>query len=84
MASGLPVVVADAGGPKDIVEHNVNGLKCKPQDALDYYHSIVTIINSAELKEKFIKNSLEFVKSLNWESLCEEYFNIVSSLKNNA
>ncbi|MDQ6909405.1 MAG: glycosyltransferase family 4 protein [Actinomycetota bacterium] len=32
MAAGLPVVAADAGGPAEVVEHNVNGMLYAPGD----------------------------------------------------
>lgn len=80
MASGLPVVVADAGGPKDIVSHMNNGMKCNPQNAEEFFEAIIRITEDKLLSEKFVSNGLEFVKSLNWDILCDEYFEMISKL----
>ncbi len=82
MASGIPVVVADAGGPRDLVEQEVNGIKCRPHSANEFYDGIMKIINDETVKNKFIENGLDFARSLNWDSLVNEYFEMITELYN--
>jgi glycosyltransferase involved in cell wall biosynthesis len=80
MASGLPVVVADAGGPKDLVDHNINGLKCNAHDAQDFYEAINTLINDKEKAAVIRETALNFARSLNWDVLVSEYFTMIDEL----
>ncbi len=80
MASGLPVVVADAGGPKDLVEQGMNGLKCPHDNASEFYDSIISILNDNSLRTRLIENGLIFSGSLNWEVLAKEYFAMIDEL----
>ena len=80
MASGLPVVVADAGGPKDLVTNYFNGIKCPPQDDASFFNAILEITNNEALRTKFINNGLNFVKNLDWDKLVTEYFTIINEL----
>lgn len=43
MASGIPVVAADAGGFRESVEHERNGLLAQPDDARDFAQAIITL-----------------------------------------
>ncbi len=46
MACGTPVVCFDATGPRDIVDHQVNGYKAQPFDSEDLARGIQWILNS--------------------------------------
>lgn len=80
MASGLPVVVADAGGPKDLVDNNINGLKCQAHNANEFYNAITTLLNDNEKKESIKENALRFAQSLNWDILVSDYFMMIDEL----
>jgi glycosyltransferase involved in cell wall biosynthesis len=45
MACGTPVVAFDATGPKDIVDHQLNGYLAKPFDTEDLAHGIEWVIS---------------------------------------
>ncbi len=74
MASGLPCVVADGGGPKSYIEHGTTGLLCEANDTEAYYEAITKILKDSELQNKISYNGLEFTKQLSWENLVEIYF----------
>jgi glycosyltransferase involved in cell wall biosynthesis len=80
MASGVPVVVADAGGPKDLVEHGVTGMKCHPHKAIEFYDNIVKVLDDDKFKNEMVVNALAFSRSLNWEILAKEYFEMIDEL----
>jgi glycosyltransferase involved in cell wall biosynthesis len=46
MACGTPVVCFDATGPKDIVDHQVNGYKAKPYSAEDLATGIKWVLSN--------------------------------------
>lgn len=48
MACGTPVVCFDSTGPKDIVDHKINGYKAQPFDTLDLAAGIEYVIKSAD------------------------------------
>jgi glycosyltransferase involved in cell wall biosynthesis len=81
MASGLPVVVADAGGPKDLVDHGITGMKCQPHNADEFYIAITTLLKDDDLRSNLIENALIFARSLNWEVLAKEYFAMIDELQ---
>ena len=45
MSCGTPVVCFDATGPKDIVEHQVNGYRAKPFNPQDLAHGIQWVLD---------------------------------------
>jgi glycosyltransferase involved in cell wall biosynthesis len=47
MASGLPVVAADAGGLRESVRHDHNGLLVQPDDARGLSQAIIALANDA-------------------------------------
>lgn len=58
MSSGTPVVCFNATGPKDIIEHKIDGYKAKPFSSKDVYRGIEWIENNYEfIRSNAIKNS---------------------------
>ena len=53
MAAGLPCVVSDIRGCKDLIENGVNGFLCNPLNPDDFSEKISFLLNNTELKEKF-------------------------------
>jgi len=43
MAAGLPVIVTDAGGPREIVDHGINGIRVPPADVGKMADAIVEL-----------------------------------------
>jgi glycosyltransferase involved in cell wall biosynthesis len=82
MASGCPCVIAKGGGSQSLIDHGKTGFLCDPEDESDYLERIDQIIQDSSLKSEIIKNGIEYTKSLNWDSLCETYFDDLARLGN--
>src|SRR5206468_8583481 len=53
MASGLPVVAADAGGLRESVEHDVSGLLVAPGDAHGFLSALARLVIDRETRHAF-------------------------------
>ncbi len=74
MASGLPCVAADGGGPKSLITEGENGFLCPPHEPEKYLKKIQMLLENEELRERIIRGGLEFVRPLSWDNLAERYF----------
>lgn len=75
MASGVPCVVANGGGPKSLITDGENGFLCPTNDTAYYLEKIQLILNNPELRASIIEKGLTFVKPLSWDNLANIYFN---------
>jgi glycosyltransferase involved in cell wall biosynthesis len=69
MASGLPVVVTDSMGPKELVEHGVTGLVATSDAQFSEY--VKLLIRDSELRRRMGIAARESVKSRTWEVVFE-------------
>jgi len=67
-ACGLPVVVSDSGGPKELVEDNANGLITKSHDVEDFTRAIRALITNPALRERMRKSARNSVIDRSWPS----------------
>jgi glycosyltransferase involved in cell wall biosynthesis len=65
-ASGLPVIVSDVGGPKDLVEDGVDGLITKGQDLDALTAAVKLLTGDAELRKKMGTASRARVAERDW------------------
>jgi len=65
-ACGLPVVVSDSGGPKELVEDKTNGLITKSHDAEDFAHAIRALVTDSALRERMGKSARNSVIDRSW------------------
>jgi len=78
-ACGLPAVVSDEGGPKDIVIDNVTGFVAKRDDLDDWVKKISTLIdwriNFAPQIDSMRNAAISMVQErFNWEKLLKDIF----------
>ncbi len=69
MASGLPVIGADAGGLKEIITHRKNGLKFKPRDASGMTNCMTELIENKSLGDFLSINGIKYSKSRSWDEI---------------
>lgn len=59
LALGKPVVVTDADGNRDLVEHNYNGYIIESEDKFEFSEAIIKLINNDDLNMSFSEHSLK-------------------------
>src|SRR5437763_3264290 len=65
-ASGLPVIVSDAGGPKELVTENENGLITKSHDAEDLARAIRQLVVDPASRQAMGCRARESVADRTW------------------
>jgi len=65
-ASGLPVVVSDSGGPKELVAHNANGLITKSHNVEDFTDAIRALVIDQKLRERMANSARNSVIDRSW------------------
>ncbi len=82
MASGLPVVAADAGGNRSLVEHDRNGFLANSTDYYRFYNYVNLLARDSDLRNKMAAESRKKAESYHWplifEKLIGDYQDIVN------
>ena len=73
-ASGVPVIVSDSGGPKELVEDNENGLITKSHDVDDFVRAIRTLIANPELRERMGTRARQSVIDRTWPTAFRKFW----------
>lgn len=74
MASGLPCVVANGGGPKSIITDGLNGLICEENNIDEFWITINDLLQDKELYHRIAHNGLKYTDTLSWDRLVDVYF----------
>jgi len=73
-ASGLPVVVSDLGGPKELVEHGVDGLVTRANDAQDFAQAIRSLVTNGPLRAQMSLRAREKVINRSWPNAFQNFW----------
>src|SRR6266446_3457537 len=73
-ACGVPVVVSDSGGPKELVEDKTNGLITKSHDAEDFTRAIRSLIADAALRERMGSAARKSVIDRSWPNAFRKFW----------
>lgn len=73
MASGLALVLSDAGGNREIVRENENGFLRSPHDLEGFADALRSLINNHDLLYRMRENSLEMAKQYDIGLIAERY-----------
>jgi glycosyltransferase involved in cell wall biosynthesis len=65
-ASGLPVVVSDSGGPKELVADKANGLITRSHDVEDFTRAIRALVADRALRERMANSARDSVTDRSW------------------
>lgn len=85
IASGLPAVVSDAGGCRDIVVRSAGGLVARAGDVSDFYSKCVALLGDSMQYRQLKANGLVFAEAQSWSAvngaLIERYQKMVEQSK---
>ncbi|MDZ7958054.1 MAG: glycosyltransferase [Aulosira sp. DedQUE10] len=73
LASGTPVVAANAGGNPEQVFSGINGFLSEPNNPVDFAQKIITILENPELKAAMNQHARPSILDFDW-SICQEKF----------
>jgi glycosyltransferase involved in cell wall biosynthesis len=73
-ASGLPVIVSDLGGPKELVEDRVNGLVTKAHDAEDVARAITLLAGDNMLRTRMGEKARQSVLDRSWPDAFQKFW----------
>lgn len=87
MASGLPVIAANAGGVKETVRNEVNGLLFRPGDSQELTHLIKKLIEDKSLRNSLRDGGNSTVLQRSWDNifdgLIDTYNKVLFNLNEN-
>jgi glycosyltransferase involved in cell wall biosynthesis len=72
MACGVPPVVADATGSRDIVTHEVNGFICRPGDPGDFAQRVMQLADNPSLRQRLCDASTQHAAGCTWDHVMQQ------------
>ena len=79
-ASGLPCIVSDMGGPKDLVQKGVTGLITRGLDAEDFADAITRLIQDPALRETMRIACVQAVAGRSWKDAARQFWDMTAGL----
>ena len=73
-AAGLPVVVSDVGGPRELVTNGVNGLITRGLDVADFTAAIRRLAEDAALRKEMSAAARHSVEDRSWPSAFRKFW----------
>jgi glycosyltransferase involved in cell wall biosynthesis len=73
-ASGLPVIVSDLGGPKELVEDGVNGLVTKARDVKDVVRAITLLAGDQKMRARMGVKARQSVVDRSWPGAFQKFW----------
>lgn len=69
LASGLPVVVSDVGGCRDLVDRSAGGLVASAGNVADFYGKCLELLDNSFRYKELRANALAFAKTQSWSMI---------------
>lgn len=73
LASGLPAIVTDTGGSRELVDEGINGLYIEPGDAQSIADALEKLVSNEGLRHRMGATSRAKAEAKNWSSVAEKY-----------
>jgi glycosyltransferase involved in cell wall biosynthesis len=78
-ASGIPVIVSDTGGPKELVESNVNGVITKSHDVEDLVRAIRELVTNPNKRHHMSCQARQAVVDRSWPRAFRKFWTATAS-----
>ncbi|KAI2790663.1 hypothetical protein POX_c03509 [Penicillium oxalicum] len=69
MASGLPVIARDQGGPSDIIRHDQTGYLVTPRDLTRFTELTRQVSQDSQLRTRLAAAALQYADDTTWEKI---------------
>ena len=73
-ASGLPVIVSDLGGPRELVEDGINGLVTKAHEVDDVARAITLLVSDPKLRARMGEKARQSVLDRSWPDAFQKFW----------
>jgi len=73
-ASGIPVIVSDTGGPKELVEDNVNGIVTKSRNVEDLARAIRELVTNDNKRSEMSQRARQSVIDRSWPGAFRKFW----------
>src|SRR5216117_2117995 len=73
-ACGVPVIVSDSGGPKELVEDRTNGLITRSRDVNDFTRAIRSLVADPALRERMGNAARKSVVDRSWPNAFRKFW----------
>jgi glycosyltransferase involved in cell wall biosynthesis len=74
LASGLPCVVSDQGGPKDLIVHGVTGLITRALDVEDFTRQVQELAGDSSLRQSMGIEAHRTVQDRDWADAAQKFW----------
>ena len=75
-ASGIPTIVSDTGGPKELVEHGVSGFITRSLDIDDFTAATLRLIEDPALRQTLGQNARASVQNRDWDRAFRKFWSL--------
>lgn len=74
-ASGLPAIVSDEGGPRELVQHGVTGFVTKAKNPEDLYLAMKKFVVDQSLRQQMSQTARARMRERSWDAAFETFWN---------
>jgi len=75
MASGVPVIVSDKGGPREIVQHGRTGLVTKARNVAELVEGVERLIDNPSIRQEMATYARSYAEKQSWERIYLNFWN---------
>lgn len=83
MASGLPVIGADALGVGENIKHNINGIKFTARNEDELFASMEKLLLNSSFRDNLIKHGLTYATAKSWDHVFQDLNTIYEEFNSN-